>query len=303
MSPTLAAFATPMPERSLPLATGESDLSKPGSPPCSGISVEDTYLLTTRCPVFRRRNSHLGFRTELETLVGHAKGKVHWRLGMTGGLPNGSPVRRESHAGFCERLAVQLRRPTHQRVCVVQTRRQEIPKDGGKVRVLSIPAIRDRVAQGALKLILEPVFEADFQPGEVARGEVDGGPDRRSREGSRFGAGCSCGSRSSARRRCGAVSDARQVLKDREAALQRAEQKIATLEAGVKEQKRATIGELALFEEKIARLTEQLEAKSAARLFAEGALQTAREERGVRRGHRCISERSALREGRGIRPE
>src|SRR6266436_4832219 len=44
-------------------------------------------------------------------------------------------------------------------------RRQEIPKDGGKVRVLSIPAIRDRVVQGALKLILEPVFEADFQPG------------------------------------------------------------------------------------------------------------------------------------------
>src|SRR6058998_4274206 len=44
-------------------------------------------------------------------------------------------------------------------------RRQEIPKDGGKVRVLSIPAIRDRVVQGGLKLILEPIFEADFQPG------------------------------------------------------------------------------------------------------------------------------------------
>jgi len=44
-------------------------------------------------------------------------------------------------------------------------RKQEIPKDGGKIRVLSIPAIRDRVVQGALKLILEPVFEADFQPG------------------------------------------------------------------------------------------------------------------------------------------
>ena len=44
-------------------------------------------------------------------------------------------------------------------------RRQEIPKDGNKVRVLLIPAIRDRVVQGALKLILEPVFEADFQPG------------------------------------------------------------------------------------------------------------------------------------------
>jgi len=44
--------------------------------------------------------------------------------------------------------------------------KKEIPKDGGKkVRVLSIPTIRDRVVQGALKLILEPIFEADFQAG------------------------------------------------------------------------------------------------------------------------------------------
>ena len=47
----------------------------------------------------------------------------------------------------------------------MRPRRQEIPKDGDKVRVLSIPAIRDRVVQGAMKLILEPIFEADFQPG------------------------------------------------------------------------------------------------------------------------------------------
>ncbi len=48
----------------------------------------------------------------------------------------------------------------------LRARKKEIPKDGGsKVRVLSIPAIRDRVVQGALKLILEPIFEADFQPG------------------------------------------------------------------------------------------------------------------------------------------
>ena len=48
----------------------------------------------------------------------------------------------------------------------MRARQKEIPKDGGmKVRVLSIPAIRDRVVQGALKLILEPIFEADFQPG------------------------------------------------------------------------------------------------------------------------------------------
>lgn len=47
-----------------------------------------------------------------------------------------------------------------------RARRQEIPKSSGAgVRVLSIPAIRDRVVQGAVKLILEPIFEADFQAG------------------------------------------------------------------------------------------------------------------------------------------
>jgi RNA-directed DNA polymerase len=48
----------------------------------------------------------------------------------------------------------------------MRARKKEIPKDGGtKVRVLSIPSIRDRVVQGALQLILELIFEADFQPG------------------------------------------------------------------------------------------------------------------------------------------
>ena len=44
-------------------------------------------------------------------------------------------------------------------------RQKQIPKGGGKVRVLGIPAIRDRVVQGALRLIVEPIFEADFQEG------------------------------------------------------------------------------------------------------------------------------------------
>ena len=64
---------------------------------------------------------------------------------------------------FLEQLRDELARRT--RIGPLRARRQEIPKDGGKVRVLSIPAIRDRVVQGALKLILEPIFEADFQPG------------------------------------------------------------------------------------------------------------------------------------------
>lgn len=43
-------------------------------------------------------------------------------------------------------------------------RKVEIPKDTGQFRTLQIPCIRDRVMQGALKLILEAIFEADFCP-------------------------------------------------------------------------------------------------------------------------------------------
>jgi RNA-directed DNA polymerase len=65
--------------------------------------------------------------------------------------------------GFLKQMQDELVDNTYQPMPV---RKKEIPKDGGnKVRVLSIPAIRDRVVQGALKLILEPIFEADFQSG------------------------------------------------------------------------------------------------------------------------------------------
>lgn len=46
----------------------------------------------------------------------------------------------------------------------LKNRKVEIPKDKGKVRMLQIPSIRDRVVQGSLKLILEAIFEADFCP-------------------------------------------------------------------------------------------------------------------------------------------
>ena len=47
----------------------------------------------------------------------------------------------------------------------MRNRVKAIPKGGGKVRHLGIACIRDRVVQGALKLILEPIFETDFQEG------------------------------------------------------------------------------------------------------------------------------------------
>lgn len=45
-----------------------------------------------------------------------------------------------------------------------ENRKVEIPKSNGQMRTLQIPTIRDRVVQGALKLILESIFEADFCP-------------------------------------------------------------------------------------------------------------------------------------------
>jgi RNA-directed DNA polymerase len=43
-------------------------------------------------------------------------------------------------------------------------RERMIPKTGGKLRRLGIPTVRDRVVQAALKLVLEPIFEADVHP-------------------------------------------------------------------------------------------------------------------------------------------
>jgi len=65
--------------------------------------------------------------------------------------------------GFLEQIRGELIKRTY---VPLRPRRKEIPKEGShKVRLLSIPCIRDRVVQGALKLIVEPIFEADFQPG------------------------------------------------------------------------------------------------------------------------------------------
>src|SRR5215469_16314399 len=72
-------------------------------------------------------------------------------------------IEESGEKSFLEQIQNELTTQTYRPMPV---RKKEIPKDGGtKVRVLSIPSIRDRVVQGALKLVLEPIFEADFQPG------------------------------------------------------------------------------------------------------------------------------------------
>src|ERR1700757_328848 len=94
--------------------------------------------------------------------------EAYWMAKSNDGAPGidgvtFAAIEESGRESFLKQIQDELVQHTYQ---PTRVRKKEIPKDGGnKVRVLSIPSIRDRVVQGALKLILEPIFEADFQSG------------------------------------------------------------------------------------------------------------------------------------------
>jgi RNA-directed DNA polymerase len=81
----------------------------------------------------------------------------------TPGVDRVSVARISSGVGveeFLRNLRAQLRAGEFRPVPVRQVM---IPKTSGKLRKLGIPTVTDRVVQAALKLVLEPIFEADFK--------------------------------------------------------------------------------------------------------------------------------------------
>ena len=70
-------------------------------------------------------------------------------------------IEASGRADFLQTIELELKADTYR---PNRCREVQIEKENGKLRTLKIPTIKDRVVQTALKLILEAIFEADFQP-------------------------------------------------------------------------------------------------------------------------------------------
>ena len=119
--------------------------------------------------LYRKAKNEPGYRFYMlydkvyrEDIVAHAYARVRANKGASG--VDEQTFEEIESAGLAEWLTgirEELRNRTYQPQPV---RRVMIPKPGGGERPLGIPTIRDRVVQTAAKLLIEPIFEADFEP-------------------------------------------------------------------------------------------------------------------------------------------
>ena len=126
-------------------------------------------LQELRRQIYRKAKSESTYRfwglfahiTKIETL--EEAYRIAKRNGGAAGIDGQSfaAIEAAGLAGFLAAIREDLITGRYQ---PMPNRRVEIPKGNGKFRTLQIPCIRDRVVQGALKLILEAIFEADFCP-------------------------------------------------------------------------------------------------------------------------------------------
>jgi RNA-directed DNA polymerase len=142
------------------VADEEPAKTEPGMPP---------KLVAWRQKLSEKAKQEKKFRFyTLYNLVGHAD-TLRWAWTLVrrnNGAPGVDGVtfeKIEQQEGGVERLLRELEQELKEKTYKAQfVRRVYIEKENGKLRPLGIPVIRDRVVQMAVKLVIEPIFEADF---------------------------------------------------------------------------------------------------------------------------------------------
>ena len=141
-----------------------------------------TMIRTLQRKLYRKAKTEPAFRFYLlydkicrEDILHHSYDLAHANAGAPGvdGMTFAAievSGREEWLAGLRKELVLKTYRPD-------PVRRVMIPKPGGGERPLGIPTIRDRVVQTAAKLVLEPIFEADFEDSAYGYRPVRGAVD------------------------------------------------------------------------------------------------------------------------------